>query len=146
MLMSVAGSFVMTGFARPVEALGTALGTSPEVAGWLVGGALLGIAALLVLGWGPRVPATAAARPPAPHWLLTFAQPGVRSTALALATAQGVMVTLMSLTPLRAHHMGVEHAGVAALISGHIAGMFAFGWTTGVLVSLVAQARAEKSV
>lgn len=134
MLMSVAGSFVMTGFARPVEALGTALGTSPEVAGWLVGGALLGIAALLVLGWGPRVPATAAARPPAPHWRLTFAQPGVRSTALALATAQGVMVTLMSLTPLRAHHMGMDHAGVAALISGHILGMFGFGWFTGPLL------------
>ena len=27
-----------------------------------------------------------------------------------------------------------------------MSGMFAFGWTTGVLVSLVAQARAEKSV
>ncbi|KQQ99442.1 MFS transporter [Deinococcus sp. Leaf326] len=131
MLMSVAGSFVMTGFARPVEALGAALGTSPEVAGWLVGGGLLGVAALLVLGWGPRVPAGAAARPPALHWRVVFSQPGVRSTALALATAQGVMVTLMSLTPLRAHHAGMDHVGVAALISGHILGMFGFGWFTG---------------
>ncbi|MFC5849994.1 MFS transporter [Deinococcus petrolearius] len=137
MLMSVAGSFVVTGFARPVEALGAALGTSPEVAGWLVGGGLLGVAALVVLGWGPRVPvavAGAAARPPALPWRAAFSQPGVRSTALALATAQGVMVTLMSLTPLRAHHAGMDHAGVAALISGHILGMFGFGWFTGPLL------------
>jgi MFS family permease len=64
----------------------------------------------------------------------TFRIPGVRSTALALATAQGLMVTLMSLTPLRAHHMGMDHAGIAALISGHVLGMFGFGWLTGPLI------------
>lgn len=138
MLMSVLGSFLITGASRPIETLGAALGSTPEVAGWLVGGTLLGVAALLIRLWRP-VTATPAARPAqaAPAKLTVraaFAIPGVRSTALALATAQGLMVTLMSLTPLRAHHMGMDHGAVAALISGHILGMFGFGWLTGPLI------------
>lgn len=133
MLMSVLGSFLMTGFAGGVEVLGTRLGTTAEVAGWLVGGGLLGVAALLMALWTPALPAQAAARA---HLKVreAFALPGVRSTALALATAQGLMVTLMSLTPLRAHHLGMDHGSIAALISGHIAGMFGFGWLTGPLI------------
>ncbi|MEF2278101.1 MFS transporter [Deinococcus sp. YIM 134068] len=134
MLMSVFGAFVMTGFSGVVETLGSRLGTSAEVAGWLVGGGLLGVAALLMLAWVPvRSPAQLSTQARL-SVRAAFAVPGVRSTALALATAQGVMVTLMSLTPLRAHHAGVDHTGVAALISGHIAGMFAFGWLTGPLI------------
>ena len=133
MLMSVLGSFVMTGAARPIEALGRGLGVSPEVAGWLVGGGLLLVAAVLMLTWQPLRPVGGG---PVRRLSMAeaFALPGVRNTALALAAAQGIMVTLMSLTPLRAHHMGMEHAGVAALISGHILGMFGFGWLTGPLV------------
>ncbi|MFW8627545.1 MFS transporter [Deinococcus sp. ME38] len=139
MLMSVLGSFLITGASRPIETLGAALGSTPEVAGWLVGGTLLGVAALLIRLWRP-VTATPTARPTqaaAPAKLTVraaFAIPGVRSTALALAAAQGLMVTLMSLTPLRAHHMGMDHGAVAALISGHILGMFGFGWLTGPLI------------
>lgn len=139
MLMSVLGSFLITGASRPIETLGAVLGSTPEVAGWLVGGTLLGVAALLIRLWRP-VTATPAARPAqaaAPAKLTVraaFAIPGVRSTALALAAAQGLMVTLMSLTPLRAHHMGMDHGAVAALISGHILGMFGFGWLTGPLI------------
>ncbi|WP_221088141.1 MFS transporter [Deinococcus aquaedulcis] len=137
MLMSVVGSFLITGAARPIETLGAALGTSAEVAGWLVAGALLGVAALLLRAWRP-LRAQSQTLPQTPGERLglraAFAIPGVKSTALALATAQGLMVTLMSLTPLRAHHMGMEHAGVAALISGHILGMFGFGWLTGPLI------------
>ena len=133
MLMSVLGSFIMTGVSGPIESLGRALGATPENAGWLVGGGLLLIAAALMLTWRPLKPVVAAsvARLSVAQ---AFGLAGVKSTALALATAQGVMVTLMSLTPLRAHHMGVDHAGVAALISGHILGMFGFGWLTGPLV------------
>ncbi|GAA0497992.1 MFS transporter [Deinococcus depolymerans] len=135
MLMSVLGSFLMTGASRPIEALGAALGSTPEVAGWLVGGALLGAAALLIQVWRPVTAAQAATTPSAKLKVReAFAIPGVRSTALALAAAQGLMVTLMSLTPLRAHHMGLDHGAVAALISGHILGMFGFGWLTGPLI------------
>lgn len=133
MLMSVLGSFVMTGFAHPIERLGAALGATPEVTGWLVGGALLGVAALLILSWQPLT-GPAVAKRERLSLAEAFRIPGVKSTALAVATAQGLMVTLMSLTPLRAHHMGMDHAQVAALISGHILGMFGFGWLTGPLI------------
>lgn len=138
MLTSVLGSFLITGFSGAVEGLGTRLNTTAEVAGWLVGAGLLGLAALLMLTWRPLVAPAGAGQQgaAAPRLSLrqAFAVPGVRSTALALATAQGLMVTLMSLTPLRAHHAGMDHGGVAALISGHVAGMFAFGWLTGPLI------------
>ena len=136
MLMSVVGSFLMTGFSRPIEVGAERLGATPEVFGWLLGGVLLGTAAVLMLAWRPlRAPGAAAvARLPLRQ---AFALPGVRETALALATAQGLMVTLMSLTPHRAHDMGMDHAGIAAIISGHIAGMFGFGWLTGPLIDRV---------
>lgn len=133
MLMSVVGSFVMTGASRPIEQLGELLGATPETTGWLVGGALLTVAALLMLTWQPlRAPAGSA--PSRLSFREALALPRVKSTALALAAAQGIMVTLMSLTPLRAHHLGVSHSGVAELISGHILGMFGFGWLTGPLI------------
>ena len=133
MLMSVVGSFLMTGFAHPIERAAAALGTTAEIFGWLLGGVLLGVAAGLMGLWRPlRTPGAAAvARLPLRE---AFALPGVRGTALALATAQGLMVTLMSLTPHRAHEMGLDHASIAALISGHVAGMFGFGWLTGPLI------------
>ena len=136
MLMSVVGSFLMTGFSHPIERAAAALGTTAEVFGWLLGGALLGIAALLMLVWRPlRAPgAPARARLPLRE---AFALPGVRSTALALATAQGLMVTLMSLTPHRAHDMGMDHTGIATIITGHVVGMFGFGWLTGPLIDRV---------
>ncbi|SEI76070.1 Predicted arabinose efflux permease, MFS family [Deinococcus reticulitermitis] len=133
MLMSVFGSLLMTGFSHPIEQAAGRLGTTAEIFGWLVGGGLLGVAALLMVAWRPLRPANGqvAARLGLAQ---AFALPGVRSTALALATAQGLMVTLMSLTPHRAHEMGMDHAGVAAIISGHILGMFGFGWLTGPLI------------
>ncbi|OLV20245.1 MFS transporter [Deinococcus marmoris] len=138
MLMSVLGSFLMTGFSHPIERLAVTFGTTPEIVGWLVGGSLLGVAALLMLFWTPvrePVAATVAgATRKTPSFSEAFRVPGVRSTALALATAQGLMVTLMSLTPLRAHNMGMDHTSIAALISGHILGMFGFGWLTGPLI------------
>lgn len=134
MLMSVAGSLAMTLTSRQIEALGTRLGSSAEVAGWLVAAALMLASAGLMLAWNPTAPASAA--PPKARLSLqdAFTTPGVKGTALALATGQGLMVTLMSLTPLRAHHAGMDHAGVAGLITGHVLGMFGFGWLTGPLI------------
>ena len=139
MLMSVAGSLAMTLTSGQIEALGTRLGSTPEVAGWLVAAALMLLSAALMLVWKPVVPSAASAAPCATtparlNLRAAFATPGVKGTALALATAQGVMVTLMSLTPLRAHHAGMDHAGVAGLITGHVLGMFGFGWLTGPLI------------
>ncbi|RTR30683.1 MFS transporter [Deinococcus radiophilus] len=138
MLMSVLGSWVMTGFGEQITALGTRLGTDEEVTGWLVGAGLLGVAALLITIWRPvREPTQvmqASGPDQKPSLMAALAVPGVKSTAAAFAAAQAVMVTLMSLTPLRAHHMGLDHGSIAGLISGHIAGMFAFGLLTGPLI------------
>ena len=137
MLMSVLGSFLITGFSHPIERAAATFGTTAEIFGWLLGGALLAVAAGLMGLWRPlRAPGAAgvARRLPLRE---AFALPGVRPTALALAAAQGLMVTLMSLTPHRAHEMGMDHAGIAALISGHILGMFGFGWLTGPLIDRV---------
>lgn len=129
MLMSVAGSLMMTGFSRPIETLGKVLSVTAETAGWLIGAGLMALAAIAITFWKPLRPPDALGSRLNPREALRM--PGVRHTALTLATGQGVMVTLMSLTPLRAHHMGVDHMGVAGLISGHILGMFGFGWLTG---------------
>ncbi|UQN06968.1 MFS transporter [Deinococcus sp. QL22] len=139
MLMSVLGSFLMTGASGVVEGIGAGLGVSAEVGGWLMGGLLLAVAAVLMVFWKPLVaPATvapgAAVAAARLHLRAAMSMPGVRSTGLALAAAQGIMVTLMSLTPLRAHHGGMDHTGIAVLISGHILGMFGFGWLTGPLI------------
>ncbi|WP_019010844.1 MFS transporter [Deinococcus aquatilis] len=136
MLMSVLGSFLMTGASGLVESIGAGLSVSAEVGGWLMGGLLLAGAAMLMAFWKPLVAPAAASAAATVRLPLreALATPGVRSTALAVATAQGVMVTLMSLTPLRAHHQGMDHTGIAVLISGHILGMFGFGWLTGPLI------------
>ncbi|WP_261663925.1 MFS transporter [Deinococcus sp. Marseille-Q6407] len=144
MLMSVLGSWVMTGFGPQITALSGRLGTGEEVTGWLVGAGLLALAAVMIALWRP-LPAASAAGTPAsnsdtsqtgakPSLAESLAAPGVKSTIAALAAAQAVMVTLMSLPPLRAHHMGLEHGSIAGLVSGHIAGMFAFGLLTGPLI------------
>lgn len=145
MLMSVLGSFIMTGFGPQLLLLGRALGTDEEVTGWLVGAGLLLLAAGLIALWRPAVTAPTkaiAATPQAQsaaasssNILLTLrTQPDIAAAALAFAAAQTVMVTLMSLTPLRAHHLGMEHGSIAQLVAGHIAGMFAFGLLTGPLI------------
>ncbi|MDP9763115.1 MFS transporter [Deinococcus enclensis] len=133
MLMSVLGSVAMTATSHQIEWLAGRVGATPEVTGWLVAAALMLTAALLMRAWTP-LRAPQAATQDRLSLRAAFAMPGVRSTALAMATGQGLMVTLMSLTPLRAHHAGVDHAGVAALITVHVAGMFAFGWLTGPLI------------
>ncbi|THF71389.1 MFS transporter [Deinococcus sp. Arct2-2] len=134
MLMSVLGSFLMTGASGVVEGIGAGLGVSAEVGGWLMGGLLLAVAAVLMAFWKPLVAPVSAAVAVRLPLRAALATPGVRSTALAVAAAQGIMVTLMSLTPLRAHHEGMDHTGIAVLISGHILGMFGFGWLTGPLI------------
>lgn len=137
MLMSVLGSFGMTGASGLLHALGGRLGTGEEVTGWLVGGGMLLLAALLIVTWQPQAAvaqAKAKAETPPVAWREVFAPSVVRLNAMALATGQGVMATLMSLTPLRAHHMGLGHASIASLIAGHIAGMYGFGLLTGPLI------------
>ncbi|MFC6591480.1 MFS transporter [Deinococcus lacus] len=139
MLMSVFGSVLMHLFGPQLAQLGHSLQTSVEVTGWLAAAGLLLVSAALIGFWqpaGPQAlegPAPAAPAQPA-GWRHTLRQPGVAGAVVAVAVSQTVMVALMSLTPLRAHHLGLGHGPVSELVTGHIAGMFAFGLLTGPLI------------
>ncbi len=116
--------------------------------GWYLGGAYLGIAALLIgllLRPDPKTLAVSedglsltsslrsdqvssvAIRP----WPLLLRNPGIRLAMISLMFAQGLMVMLMVLTPLHAKHLGVEPT---LLVTEHVIGMFGFAWLTGQLV------------
>ena len=137
MLASVAGSAGTGALSGPLTTLATRLNTSSEVTGWLLAAGFLLLGAGLTLLWKPTrqaAPAPVIRTTSAPVRAARLSDPAVRWPALAVATSQGLMVTLMSLTPLRAHHMGMDHAQVAGLVTVHIAGMFGFGWLTGPLL------------
>jgi len=136
MLASVLGSVFSGLLSGPLGTLAEHLNTSTEAAGWLLAAAFLLLGAALTLLWRPEThPAAAASAAPARAASRDrLSDPAVRWPALAVATSQGLMVTLMSLTPLRAHHMGMDHLQVAGLVTVHIAGMFGFGWLTGPLL------------
>ncbi len=132
MLASVLGSGVGTLLTPVLGVVAARLNTSVEAAGWTLAAVFLLLGALLTLAWRPSraesggVTRSAARMGRWPRELVWAAVAG--------ATAQGLMVTLMSLTPLRAHHMGMNHMGVAGIVTGHITGMFGFGWFTGPLI------------
>ena len=137
MLASVIGAAGTGALSVPLTALAARLDTSSEVTGWLLAAAFLLLGAGLTLFWKPTrqaTPASVIKTSFAPLRAARLSDPAVRWPALAVATSQGLMVTLMSLTPLRAHHMGMDHAQVAGLVTVHIAGMFGFGWLTGPLL------------
>ena len=142
MLASVIGAAGTGALSVPLTALAARLDTSSEVTGWLLAAAFLLLGAGLTLLWKPTtqpesgpIPKITSAPPRTGQNRATrLSDPAVRWPALAVATSQGLMVTLMSLTPLRAHHMGMDHAQVAGLVTVHIAGMFGFGWLTGPLL------------
>ena len=137
MLASVIGSAGTGALSAPLMTLATRLDTSSEVTGWLLAAGFLLLGAGLALFWKPTrqaTPASVIKTSFTPLRAARLSDPAVRWPALAVATSQGLMVTLMSLTPLRAHHMGMDHAQVAGLVTVHIAGMFGFGWLTGPLL------------
>ncbi|MGI8746875.1 MAG: MFS transporter, partial [Deinococcus sp.] len=134
MLASVAGSTGTTALSGALMGLATRLDTSSEVIGWLLAAGFLLLGALLTALWRPGRPAGAAGPARAGGKGPRLLDPEVRWPALAVAVSQGLMVTLMSLTPLRAHHMGMDHLHIAGLITVHISGMFGFGWLTGPLL------------
>lgn len=133
LFMSVLGSALSALLAPTLDRVAPSLGVSSEGAGWLLAVGLLLLAALLTTGWrAPPLPT--AVRAVSGNARAAWHDPRVRVAALALMVAQGVMVTLMVLTPLRAHHLGMSHTGVAGLLSLHFAGMFGFAWLVGPLV------------
>jgi MFS family permease len=112
--------------------------------GWYLGGAFLGLAALLMwalLRPDPKALAVTedglgltsdqVSSVPIRSWSVLLRNPGIRLAMISLMFAQGLMVMLMVLTPLHAKHLGVEPT---LLVTEHIVGMFGFAWLTGQLV------------
>ncbi len=132
MLASVLGSVFFTALSGPLGQIAGKLGTSAEVVGWLLAALFLLFSAGLTSLWRPV--ASAASVVSGSELRVSISHPQIWPAALAVATSQCLMVTLMSLTPLRAHHMGMAHLAIAGLITVHIAGMFGFGWLTGPLI------------
>ena len=133
LFMSVIGSALAALLAPVLSVAAPHLGVTSEVLGWLVAAGLLVMSALFTLWWraGGKQDASVVARGGA---RLAWQDTTVRVAALSMGVAQGVMVTLMVLSPLRAHHLGMHHAGVAGLLTLHFVGMFGFAWLVGRLV------------
>jgi MFS family permease len=88
--------------------------------------------AAVVARWLPPG-STAVTAAPAPLWTL-LRRPAVRSAFAVLATAQVVMVAVMTAAPVEMHHHGQGLGAVGLVLSAHTLGMFALSPLTGRLV------------
>jgi MFS family permease len=68
------------------------------------------------------------------EFLATAARPEIRLGVVNLVLGQSVMVMLMNLFPIHALHHGHGLSTISAIISAHVAGMFALAWLIGGLV------------
>jgi MFS family permease len=112
-------------------ALAGRFGWVPAAGPFLLAVAVTTVAAVVSrsLPYGSKA-ATAA---PAPLWTL-LRRPAVRSAFAVLATAQVVMVAVMTAAPVEMHHHGQSLGAVGLVLSAHTLGMFALSPVTGRLV------------
>ena len=112
-------------------ALAGRLGWVPVAGPFLLAVAVTAVAAVVArwLPYGSKA-LTAA---PAPLWTL-LRRPAVRSAFAVLATAQVVMVAVMTAAPVEMHHHGQGLGAVGVVLSAHTLGMFALSPLTGRLV------------
>jgi MFS family permease len=111
-------------------ALAGRLGSVPAAGPFLLAVAVTAVAAV-VSRWLPYGSKALAA--PAPLWTL-LRRPAVRSAFAVLATAQVVMVAVMTAAPVEMHHHGQGLGAVGLVLSAHTLGMFALSPLTGRLV------------
>ena len=112
-------------------ALAGRLGSVPAAGPFLLAVAVTAVAAV-VSRWLPYG-SKALAAAPAPLWTL-LRRPAVRSAFAVLATAQVVMVAVMTAAPVEMHHHGQGLGAVGLVLSAHTLGMFALSPLTGRLV------------
>jgi MFS family permease len=112
-------------------ALAGRLGWVPVAGPFLLAIAVTAVAAV-VSRWLPYGSRTLTAAP-APLWTL-LRRPAVRSAFAVLATAQVVMVAVMTAAPVEMHHHGQGLGAVGLVLSAHTLGMFALSPLTGRLV------------
>jgi len=112
-------------------ALAVRFGWMPAAGPFLLAVAVTTLAAV-VSRWLPSG-SRAVTTTPAPLWTL-LRRPGVRSAFAVLATAQVVMVAVMTAAPVEMHHHGQGLGAVGLVLSAHTLGMFALSPLTGRLV------------
>ena len=112
-------------------ALAGRLGWVPAAGPFALAIAVTTVAAV-VSRWLPSG-SKAAAATNAPLWTL-LRRPAVRSAFAVLATAQVVMVAVMTAAPVDMHHHGQGLGAVGLVLSAHTLGMFALSPVTGRLV------------
>jgi MFS family permease len=112
-------------------ALAGRFGWVPAAGPFLLAVAVTAVAAV-VSRWLPYG-STAVTAAPAPLWTL-LRRPAVRSAFAVLATAQVVMVAVMTAAPVEMHHHGQGLGAVGVVLSAHTLGMFALSPLTGRLV------------
>ena len=111
----------------------------PAIAlGWGQSALMLAVGAVLILAFfrnpAREVGAARQARVGISEFLTTAARPEIRLGLVNLVLGQSVMVMLMNLFPIHALHHGHGLSTISAIISAHVAGMFALAWLTGGLV------------
>jgi MFS family permease len=106
-------------------------GWAPAAGPFLLAVAVTALA-VVVSRWLPYGSKTVTAAP-APLWTL-LRRPAVRSAFAVLATAQVVMVAVMTAAPVEMHHHGQGLGEVGVVLSAHTLGMFALSPLTGRLV------------
>jgi MFS family permease len=116
----------------PSGALAARLGRTTLAGPFLLAVVASSLAVLAAAG-APRgpVPATALSAAPVRTLIRT---PTARSAFAVLATAQLVMVAVMTAAPLEMHHHGAGLGPVGTVLSAHTLGMFAFSPLTGRLL------------
>jgi MFS family permease len=112
-------------------ALAGRFGWVPAAGPFLLAVAVTAVAAV-VSRWLPYG-SKALTAAPAPLWTL-LRRPAVRSAFAVLATAQVVMVAVMTAAPVEMHHHGQGLGAVGLVLSAHTLGMFALSPLTGRLV------------
>ena len=112
-------------------ALAGRFGWVPAAGPFLLAVAVTAVAAVVSrwLPYGSKAMTAA----PAALWTL-LRRPAVRSAFAVLATAQVVMVAVMTAAPVEMHHHGQGLGAVGVVLSAHTLGMFALSPLTGRLV------------
>ncbi len=134
---AVLGAAVAAGLTPLLQQVAAQRGLDAIELGWGQSALLLAVGALCIalLFRNPRgVGSETAGRLRLSEFLAAAGQPSVRLGVFYLVVGQAVMVMLMSLFPIHALHHGHRLGTISAIITVHIAGMYALAWLTGGLV------------
>ncbi|MDQ6901339.1 MAG: MFS transporter [Candidatus Dormibacteraeota bacterium] len=133
---AVPGAALAAGLTPLLQLIAAQRGLDAIELGWGQSALLLALGALFIalLFRNPRISTEAAGRLRLSQFLAAAGEPSVRLGVLYLVVGQAVMVMLMSLFPIHALHHGHRLGTISAIISVHIAGMYALAWLSGGLV------------